>query len=143
MSILGDFYNVTGDVLPPIQRALQNWDPCTSTSQDVSSTSDNISTQLLTCKDEQGSADFAACIIFFTSPYSVPSLMPWSKPPYSALAKVYSTHKSDTMGIDGVPITSNMSLIEVLDHVTVGGHYESRDFRDPQYYFKEVKSLFF
>ncbi|KAG9747664.1 hypothetical protein KCU73_g7290, partial [Aureobasidium melanogenum] len=132
MSMLG-VHNLTGDVLPPIQRALQNWVPCTTY---------NVSTELLACKDETYSISFVACIIFRTSPYALKSWPGPGRPvPVSGLTRTYTNYMNKVVGIDGVPITPDMSLIEAIDHSTQGGHYQARDFRNMQYYFGEIHTL--
>ncbi|CAD0110423.1 unnamed protein product [Aureobasidium uvarum] len=137
ISVLGGFQNITGDVLPPIRTALQNWVPCTATSY-------NISTQLLACKDETYVTAFAACIIFRTDPYSLKwaGTTSYTVPvPVSALTKTWRDYENTVVGKDGVAISPNMSLIEVIDHATNGGHYASNSFKNLQYYFKEGNIL--
>lgn len=127
--------SITGDVLPPIQTALQNWVPCTATSH-------NVTDQLLACADTTNPMTFAACIIFRTDPDSIRVWRNNPNVPVSALAKVRNDYRSTNVGIDGVPITLDMSLIEVIDHSTEGGHYQARDFKNMQYYFGEYNRLF-
>ncbi|KAH0363314.1 hypothetical protein KCU65_g7513, partial [Aureobasidium melanogenum] len=122
--------SITGDVLPPIQSALQNWVPCTATSY-------NVTDQLLACKDTTNPSTFASCIIFRTDPYAIKGWKNNPVVPTFALMKARTSYRDTNVGIDGVPISLNMSLIEVMDHATEGGHYQAPTFKTMQYYFAE------
>lgn len=133
MSEFTSYTNLTGDVLPPIKTALENWVPCTATPY-------NVTTRLLDCKDAKGTAGFAACIIQRTSPY-VHYWANSNNPPTSAITALYNQVRDTTVGTDGVPISPDMNLIEGADHVGPGDRWGVKRFRNMMYYFEEYNSL--
>lgn len=133
MSEFSSYTTLTGDVLPPIKTALENWVPCTATPY-------NVTTRLVDCKNAKGTAGFAACIIQRTSPY----VHRWANtdyPPTSAIAALYNQVRAITVGADGVSVSADMNLIEGADHVGPGDRWGVQRFRNMMYYFEEYNSL--
>ena len=103
-----EFGNQTiGPTLGPIRTAIQNWVPCTTF---------QLSEKQLSCGSIADTRAFLACIIFWTSPYTVKG--PNASVPLSALTKFYVDQKSGIIPGTGQPVIE--SDITVVAYTLIG-----------------------
>jgi hypothetical protein len=134
---------LTGDLLPPIQTALQNVVSCSSY---------NISSQLSACANAMNPREFTSCIVAWTDPAF---LVNWAtngrtNVPTSALTKFINVCKAYVSGqpsgyykiSEGVILSPNMTPIAMMDALTAGGSTKLHcEFQSMQYYFGEYNRL--
>ncbi|TIA51410.1 hypothetical protein D6C77_08866 [Aureobasidium pullulans] len=117
---------ITNDLLLSIQAALQNWVPCTAF---------NVSPGLATCKDRTNQREFVTCITYHTDPLSIQRWGANPSIPLAAVSRTWFDYKNKVIGLDGVALSPDLSLIEVIDRTTPGGLYESKSFLNLLFYY--------
>ncbi|KAI5271575.1 hypothetical protein E4T47_05074 [Aureobasidium subglaciale] len=128
---------ITGDVLPPLQTALQNVVSCGPY---------NITSQLSACRTTTDPRTFTSCIVAWTDPAFLSTwALRTSNVPTSAVTRFIITVGYFVDGRNpnnpvpaGVQLSPDMSPIAVRDAMTAGGSTRLQcEFKTLQYYFGE------